>query len=252
MASLKFDAVGEKVFETGVEQCALYVMKQGTVTPGESLYEEGVAWNGITSIEENPEGGEETVLWADNIEYASLRSKEKYKATINAYTYPTAWEECDGSKAIIPGVVAGQQSRRKFGIVFKSLIGDDVNGQDAGYKLHIIYNASASVSSKNHQTINDSPEAEEFSWEISAQSVNVIESGIKPLSTITIDSRNFQTTEAKAKLTALENMLFGTDGSGSTEGSDPELPDPDTVFSTLKGTTANKVNFQKVNEHKAA
>ena len=241
MAKLVFDKIGEKVFETGIEQCALYPMKSGTVAEGASHYEKGVAWNGIISVEENPEGGEETILWADNIEYASLRSKEKYKATINAYTYPTEWEECDGSKAVIPGVVVAGQARRRFGLVYKTLIGNDKDGQDAGYKIHIVYNASASVSSKNHQTVNDSPEAEEFSWEISSNAISVKQAtgspatlaGVKSLSTIVIDSRDFIETTSATKLAALEATLFGTDTAGEVQGTDPTLPDPDQVFDAL-------------------
>lgn len=233
MARLKWDQPTEKLFETGIDQCVLYTMGS------DGAYETGVAWNGITSVEENPSGAEETTLYADNIEYASLRSKEKFGATINAYMYPDAWAECDGSKAVITGVLAGQQARKRFGLVYKTLIGNDAVGTEYGYKIHIVYNASASVSSKNHQTVNESPEAEEMSWEITSNSVTVGTvtgvPAVKPLSTIVIDSTKFKGETLKPKLDALEDALFGTDPSGSeTTGTDPELPTPEEVFTLLK------------------
>lgn len=234
MPRLEWDKVGERLYETGVEQGVLYVMDD------EGAYGDGVAWNGLTNVEENPSGAEETVLYADDLDYLSLRSKEKWAGTINAYTYPEQFEACDGSKQIVAGVVAGQQSRSKFGLVYKTLIGNDTKGEDYGYKIHIVYNCSASVSSKTHQTVNESPEAVEFSWEVTSNAIkveNIPDMKFKPMSTIVIDSTKFADTTGKAKLEALEDVLFGTDPGVNPEtdpGTDPMLPTPKEIYDLLK------------------
>lgn len=251
MAKIKFDEVGKRLYETGVEQVVLFPMG------ADGAYATGVGWNGVTSIEESPEGGEETKLWADNIAYLSLRSKEQFKATINAYTYPDEWAECDGSKAVIKGFIAGQQTRKPFGLAYITRIGNDTEFEDHGFKLNIIYNCTASVSSKSHNTINDSPEATEMSWEISS---NAIESGLvdslgnklKDLSTITLVSTDFTETATKAKFDSVINKIYGTDPTtqGGT-GTDPELPSPSEIYTLLTATAnANRTNFQAKPEAK--
>lgn len=233
MAKLQFDQVGSRIYETGVNNGVLFKMNsQGT-------YGTGVAWNGLTSIEESPEGAEETAIYADNIKYLSLRSKENFGATINAYTYPDAWGECDGSKTIGTGVTVGQQSRSTFALVYKTVVGNDVSHEDYGYKIHIIYNATASVSSKSHTTINDSPEAIEFSWEIKSTPISVNIADTKPLSTLVIDSTKFTSAELKTKLTAIENMIYGTDPtvSPASEGTDPTLPTPEQILAIINATS---------------
>lgn len=228
MPRIVWDKPTKRLFETGVNHCVLYTMND------DGTYAKGVAWNGITSIEENPSGAEETTLYADNIEYASLRSKEKFGGTINAYMYPDEWAECDGSKEVVAGLLAGQQGRKRFGLVYTTLIGNDAQGTDYGYKVHVIWNASASVSSKSHQTVNESPEAQEFSWEITANAVEVETEGIKPLSTVTIDSTKYTESAAKVKLDALLDTFYGTDPTTtSTQGTDPELPTFDEIVTAL-------------------
>lgn len=244
MAKIKFDEVGKRLYETGVEQVVLFPMNTN------GTYAKGVGWNGVTSIEESPEGGEETKLWADDIAYLSLRSKEQFKATINAYTYPDEWAECDGSKAAIPGMILHQQTRKPFGLAYITKIGNDTEFEDHGFKLHFIYNATAAVSSKTHSTINDSPEATEMSWELSS---NPIEAGftvtgvtLKDLSTIEIDSTAFpdETTGGmNAKLKSLIDWVYGTDpATEGADGTDPAMPSPAKIHELLTATTnANKV-----------
>lgn len=204
MAKLVWDQDGQKTYETGVSNCALFTMKN------DGTYNTGVAWNGVTNVNENPSGAEATALWADNIKYLNLISTEEFKATIEAYAYPEAFMECDGSKEIIPGVYAGQQSRKKFAIAYKTLTGNDTDATDYGYKLHIVYNATAAPSSKSYSTVNNSPEAITFSWEIDTTPVAV--PNAKPTSHIVIDS-----TKVDADiLTAIEASLFGSDNGNST------------------------------------
>lgn len=216
--ALTWDATGDRLYETGVDRVVLYPQKS------DGTYDDGVAWNGVTAINENPSGADATDLWADNIKYLSLRSAEQFGATIEAYTYPDEWAACDGSATIATGVTAGQQPRKSFALAYRTLVGNDVDSNDHGYKLHLVYGASAAPSSKNYQTVNDSPEAITFSWEITTIPVPV--TGFKPTSHIIIDSTKADDT----KLGTLEAMLYGTSGTNAT---DPTIPDPDTVISTM-------------------
>lgn len=217
MSKIVWDAIGEHTFETGVRNGVLYL--QGA----EGTYNTGVAWNGLTSVSESPEGAEPTDLYADDVKYLTLMSAENFKATIEAYTYPVEFEECDGSATIATGVVIGQQPRKPFGLCYRTTIGNDTDGNEHGYKLHIVYGCQASPSEKQYSTINDSPDAITFSWEVSTTPVNV--NGKKPTATLIIDS----TKADKAKLTALEAILYGS------ESTEPRLPLPDEI-ATLMAT----------------
>lgn len=218
MSKIVWDAIGEHTFETGVRNGVLYL--QGA----EGTYNTGVAWNGLTSVSESPEGAEPTDLYADDVKYLTLMSAENFKATIEAYTYPVEFEECDGSATIAKGVVIGQQPRKPFGLCYRTAIGNDTDGNEHGYKLHIVYGCQASPSEKQYSTINDSPEAITFSWEVNTTPVNV--NGKKPTATLIIDS----TKADKAKLTALEAILYGS------EQAEPRLPLPDEIATLM--TTA--------------
>ena len=224
MAALVWDKTGERRIETGVDHCALYVYDPSTKT-----YGKGVAWNGITAISEKPEGAEATDLYADNILYLSLLSAEKLKGTIEAYTYPDEFEACDGSSELTKGVKIGQQDRVAFGLVYRTKIGDDVAGQDRGYKLHVLYGCKASPSEKGYKTVNDSPEAISFSWDISTTPVNV--AGAKPTSLLTISSLEVDAT----KLKALEAKLFGADAQGGQQAAEPKLLLPDEIKAHFAG-----------------
>ena len=215
MSKIVWDAVGEHTFETGVRNGVLYLKDV------EGAYSTGVAWNGLTSVSESPEGAEATDLYADDIKYLTLMSAENFKATIEAYTYPVEFEECDGSATIAKGVVIGQQSRKPFGLCYRTAIGNDTDGNEHGYKLHIVYGCQASPSEKQYSTINDSPEAITFSWEVNTTPVNV--TGKKPTATLIIDS----TKADKAKLTALEAILYGS------EQQEPRLPLPDEIATLM-------------------
>ena len=221
MPKLTWHGTGEREIEAGVSEVALFPM-------GSSGYEAGVAWNGVTAINENPSGADVTDLYADNIKYASMRSAEKFGFTIEAYTYPDEWAECDGSKEAVVGVFLGQQSRKAFGLVYKTQIGDEAHpGMDKGYKLHIIYNCTASPSGRGYTTINDNPDAISFSWEANSTPVDV--TGYKATCEIVIDSTKANAT----KLTALLEKIYGTDGSGGSTGTAPQLPDPNTIISDM-------------------
>ena len=215
MSKIVWDAVGEHIFETGVRNGVLYLKD------AQGAYNTGVAWNGLTSVSESPEGAEATDLYADDIKYLTLMSAENFKATIEAYTYPPEFEECDGSASIATGVVIGQQSRKPFGLCYRTAIGNDTDGNEHGYKLHIVYGCQASPSEKQYSTINDSPEAITFSWEVNTTPVNV--NGKKPTATLIIDS----TKADKAKLTALEAILYGS------ETAEPRLPLPDEIATLM-------------------
>ena len=215
MSKIVWDAIGEHTFETGVRNGVLYLKDV------DGTYNTGVAWNGLTSVSESPEGAEATDLYADDIKYLTLMSAENFKATIEAYTYPVEFEECDGSATIANGVVIGQQSRKPFGLCYRTAIGNDTDGNEHGYKLHIVYGCQASPSEKQYSTINDSPEAVTFSWEVNTTPVNV--TGKKPTATLIIDS----TKADKAKLTALEAILYGS------ESTEPRLPLPDEIATLM-------------------
>lgn len=224
---LEWDKTGEHFYETGVKNGVLYPYNAAnTAKP----YGPGVAWNGLTSVSESPSGGDENKIYADNLKYLSLRGLEEFGATIEAYTYPDEWAECDGSKAPVVGLSVGQQTRKMFGFCFRTEVGNDVVGDSLGYKLHLIYGATASPSERSYETINDSPEAITFSWEIATTSVAIgTIDGVeyRPTSCLIIDSTKFTTEAAKAKLTALEDALYGT------ESADAYLPMPAEVIAML-------------------
>lgn len=211
MAMLVWDKTGEHFYETGIDRGVLYVQESGA-------YPTGVAWNGLISVSESPSGAEANAVYADNIKYLSLMSAEEFGATIEAYTYPDEFMECDGSATLVTGVTVSQQSRKTFGMCYRTKLGNDVDLDEHGYKIHIIYGATASPSEKGYQTISDSPEAITFSWEVSTVPVNV--TGMKPTASLVIDS----TKADAAKLQALEKILYGGD-----DGDGPRLPLPDEI-----------------------
>ena len=218
MSRITWDDTGKRFYETGVKNCVLYLLG------ADGKYSGGVAWNGITAITESPSGAEATPLYADDIKYLNLMSAEEFGATIEAYTYPDEFAECDGSKSIATGVSIGQQARKTFGLCYRTTLGNDVSGNDLGYKLHFIYGCLAAPSEKGYTSINDSPEAITFSWEVTTTPVSV--AGFKPTATVVIDS----TKATKEKLTALENILYGSD----TEGGDgPRMPLPAELISLM-------------------
>lgn len=216
MSKIVWDKTGERLYETGVKNGVLYLQTNG-------VYNNGVAWNGLTAVTESPSGAEATALYADDMKYLNLYSAEEFGATIEAYTYPDEFAECDGSKELVDGVVIGQQTRKVFGLCYRTVIGNDTDGEAHGYKLHIIYGAMASPSEKAYATINDSPEAITFSWEVTTTPVNV--TGAKPTASVVIDSTKADPT----KLAALETILYGKDPTtdGGSDGVDPRLPLPD-------------------------
>ena len=224
MAKLIWDNTGERFYETGVKNVALYVFDN---TSGAKKYKDGVAWNGVTAISESPSGAEPTALYADDKKYLNLLSAEEFAASIEAYTYPDEFAECDGSASLAEGFTIGQQARSKFALAYKTTIGNDEAGNSLGYKLHIIYNCLAAPSEKAYNTINDSPEAITFSWEISTTPVTFTING-KEYSTacITIDSR----TADPSKLAALETKLFG----GTEPDSKPTLALPNEIYDAMK------------------
>lgn len=225
MSKLVWDQTGERYYETGVKQGVLYPQATG------GTYPKGVAWNGLTAVTESPSGAEATALYADDIKYLNLMSAEEFGATIEAYTYPDEFAQCDGSATLATGVSIGQQSRKAFGLCYRTTLGNDVDGNDFGYKLHIIYNALAAPSEKAYATINDSPEAITFSWEVTTTPVNV--TGFKPTASITIDSTKVD----KSKLASLEEILYGKDApSSGGEGTDPRLPLPNEIAELMKTT----------------
>lgn len=215
MPKLTWDNTGERIFETGVKQGVLYPIQS------DGKYTKGVAWNGLTAVTESPSGAEATALYADDIKYLNLLSNEEFGATIEAYTYPDEFAECDGSAELATGVMIGQQKRKIFGLCYRTTIGNDVEGNDYGYKLHLVYGCLAAPSEKGYSTINDNPDAITFSWEVSTTPVNV--EGFKPTSQITIDSTKADPT----KLAALEAILYGS------ESTEAKLPLPDEVATTM-------------------
>ena len=217
MAKLEFNSIGSRLFETGVKKGVLYVMGDG------GTYENGVVWNGLTAVTEKPSGAEPTNLYADDVKYVVLYGAEEFEATIEAYTYPEEFEQCDGSATLVEGANVGQQSRKTFGFCYTTSLGNDVRGQDFGYKIHIIYGCIAKPSEKSYSTINDSPEAVTFSWDVSTVPVPV--SGMKPTATVVVDSTRVSSTNLKK----LEDKLYGTNEAEAT------LPLPDEIKILLAG-----------------
>ena len=215
---IEWDKTGEHFYETGVNHGVLYPYDSTNKT-----YGNGVAWNGLTSISESPSGAEATALYADNIKYLNLISKEEFSATVEAYTYPDEFAVLDGSQDLATGVKIGQQNRGMFGLAYRTEIGNDVDGDDYGYKLHLIYGAKATPSEKAYSTINDSPEAITFSWTLNTTPVEV--KGAKPTAIVTIDS----TKADETKLKALEKILYGTPAEGQTPAVEGRLPLPDEI-----------------------
>lgn len=220
MSKLEWDLAGERLYETGVRNGVLYLKTNGTA------YDKGVAWNGLTAVTESPSGAEPTPLYADDIKYLNLLSTEEFGATVEAYTYPEEFMECDGSASLATGVYIGQQSRKAFGLAYKTVLGNDEENNDYGYKLHLIYNCLAAPSEKGYTSINDSPEAITFSWALTTTPVSV--TGAKPTACVVIDS-----TKCDAeKLAALEDILFG-----STD-TEPRLPFPDEIKNLMSDAAA--------------
>lgn len=222
MAAIVWDRSGERTYEIGVDHGVLYPMKVDG-----SGYENGVAWNGLTSVTESPSGAEASPQYADNIKYLTLTSAEEFGATIEAFTYPPEFAPCDGQATPATGVTVGQQTRRKFGFSYRTKIGNDTAGIDHGYKLHLIYGATAAPSEREYATVNNSPEAQTLSWEISTDPVDPGISGIKPTAQVTIDSTKVD----KSKLAQLEQKLYGTASSGT-----PTLPSLRDVLTMLGAT----------------
>ncbi len=218
---LSWDEVGERQYETGIDRGVLYPQVSGE-------YPKGVAWNGLTGVTESPSGAEATPIWADNIKYLNLRSAEEFGGTITAYMSPEEFDACDGEDEIAGGVTIGQQTRQAFGLCYRTKIGNDTDGEDHGYKLHLVYGATVTPSERAYATVNDSPEAIELSWTFDTVPVNV--KGFKPTSIVTIDS----TTTDSAKLKALEAILYGTPA--ATEGgtaTEARLPLPDEIITLM-------------------
>lgn len=217
---LEWDELGSKIWETGLRKGVLYPQSNNS-------YPKGVAWNGLTSVEETPDGAEANDFYADDIKYASVRSTENYKGTINAYTYPDEFMACNGEIAVVKGVSIGQQTRQTFGLCYRTIIGNDTDGEEYGYKLHLVYGATISPSQKTHSTVNDSPELEELSWEFDTVPVSV--SGYKNTATLEIDSTQVEA----SKLAELEAILYGTPADGGTAEVPARLPFPDEVISIM-------------------
>lgn len=230
---LHWDQTGERLYETGVDHGVLYPYNTST-----SAYDDGVAWNGLTSISESPSGAESNAQYADNIKYLDLLSAEEFKATLECFTYPDEWELCDGSASPLAGVNVHQQSRKTFGLSYRTKIGNDIS-DDLGYKLHLVYGCKATPSQKSYNTVNDSPEPITFSYEISTTPVNV--TGYRATSIITIDSTKFRETTPAAYLADLEEILYGKDATldPSADAVAPRLPLPDEVIRILSGTNNN-------------
>lgn len=224
MAKITWDKTGDRFYETGVDHGVLYVMNGST-------YGEGVPWNGLTAINESPSGGEPNAMYADNIKYLNLMSAEEFGAAIEAYTFPDEFKECDGYRDLGTGVSVSQQSRKQFGLCYRTRVGNDTEGSKLGYKIHLIYNALASPSEKNYETVNDDPSAIEFSWDITTTPVEV--TGLDPAAHIIIDSR----TTDSAKLKQIEDALYGTDATTDPvhEATPPTLLLPSDIIRILNG-----------------
>ena len=216
MARLIWDEVGQRFFETGVKNGVLYVQDN------DGSYKNGVVWNGLTAVTESPSGAEETPLYADDVKYLTLRSAEEFGATVEAYTYPEEFEQCDGSASIANGVTIGQQARRAFGLCYRTSVGNDIQGQNFSYKLHLIYGCTVAPSEKSYSTINDNPEAITFSWELSTVPVPV--DGFSPTASLVIDASKVD----EGKMELLENALFGD------ESNEAKLLLPNEIMEMLK------------------
>lgn len=223
MTELVWDKVGERRYETGTDHGVLYLPNSA------GAYDTGFAWNGLVSVTESPSGAEASPQYADNMKYLNLQSAEEFGATIEAFTYPEEFEQCDGTAAPVPGLAIGQQTRKTFGLSYRTLIGNDLEGTDYGYKLHLVYNGLAAPTEKAYNTVNDSPEAITFSWEITTTAVNV--PGYKPSATLTLDSTKLDA----AKLSELEAILYGT------AGLDPRLPLPAEIIALFSGSITQVV-----------
>lgn len=217
---LTWDDAGKRLYETGVKQGVLYPQDNN------GAYPKGVAWNGLTAVTESPEGAEPTPLYADDIKYLNLLSTEEFKATVEAYTYPDEFAECDGSGSLVEGVTIGQQDRKTFGLSYRTSLGNDVKGNEYGYKLHIVYGCLAAPSEKAYATVNDSPEAITFSWEVSTTPVNV--TGFKPTASLVLDSVKL----GAAKMKAIEDVLYGS------SAAEARLPLPDEIKSIIESAAA--------------
>lgn len=217
---LTWDDAGKRLYETGVKQGVLYPQDDN------GAYPKGVAWNGLTAVTESPEGAEPTPLYADDIKYLNLLSTEEFKATVEAYTYPDEFTECDGSGSLVEGVTIGQQDRKTFGLSYRTSLGNDVKGNEYGYKLHIVYGCLAAPSEKAYATVNDSPEAITFSWEVSTTPVNV--TGFKPTASLVLDSVKL----GAAKMKAIEDVLYGS------SAAEARLPLPDEIKSIIESAAA--------------
>lgn len=217
---LTWDDAGKRLYETGVKQGVLYPQDDN------GAYPKGVAWNGLTAVTESPEGAEPTPLYADDIKYLNLLSTEEFKATVEAYTYPDEFAECDGSGSLVEGVTIGQQDRKTFGLSYRTSLGNDVKGDEYGYKLHIVYGCLAAPSEKAYATVNDSPEAITFSWEVSTAPVNV--TGFKPTASLVLDSVKL----GAAKMKAIEDVLYGS------SAAEARLPLPDEIKSIIESAVA--------------
>jgi hypothetical protein len=223
MTKLAWDQTGERTYEAGVDHGVLFIPDDGGV------YTTGFAWNGLTTVTEKPSGADANPQYADNIKYLNLIAAEEFGATVEAFTYPLEFAQCDGTSTPTPGVSVGQQTRKPFGLAYRTIVGNDIDGGDYGYKLHLIYNALAAPSEKAHATINDKPEAMAFSWDVTTTPVEV--TGLKPTASLTVDS----TEVSSAGLTALETALYGA------VGVEPRLPTPDEVIAFFSGTVTEVV-----------
>lgn len=241
---LTWDAIGERFYETGIDHGVLYPVVNGA-------YPKGYAWNGLTNVSESPSGAEQTPLYADNIKYLTLTSAEEFGLTIEAYTYPDEWEECDGTATLANGVKIGQQARKKFGLCYRTKKGNDVDGDAYGEKLHLVYGCSASPSERGYSTVNDSPEAITFSWTVTTTPITL--EGYSPVALITIDSTKVDST----KYTQLKDILYGTNGSASYNEVTPvgtenpseegwyELVDDAYILSTDTSVNSSKSYYEK-------
>lgn len=225
MSKLKWDQIGERLFETGVDRGVLFVQENGT-------YEKGVAWNGLSKVSESPSGAEATPLYANNHKYLNLLSTEEYAGTIEAYTYPDEFAKCNGESEMLKGVTIGQQKRQPFGFAYRTLIGNDTDGTSHGYKIHLVYGALASPSSEEHESANADPNVNPLSWEFSTTPVEV--ENCEPTATLEIDS----TKVTAAQMLKIEEILYGKDATASgNDGVEPRLPLPDEIVTILKTVT---------------